>query len=85
MCIYTQVCVYVECGVKCCGSLVPIPISILTSTWEGSRAWQHWGVKVVNISDITIHVTLDQFKSNIATQLLNHATDEALEGDHVQL
>ena len=63
----------------------PVPISIPTSAREGNRAWQHWGVHAVDIRDVTIHVTLDQFGSNIATQLLNRATDEALEGDHVQL
>ena len=41
------------------------------------------GVQAVDIHDITIHVTLDQFGSNIATQFLNRATDKAL--DHVQL
>ena len=63
----------------------PVPISIPTSAREGNRAWQRWGVQAVDIRDVTIHVTLDQFRSNIATQLLNRATDEALESYHVQL
>ena len=35
----------------------PVPISIPTSTREGNRAWQHWGVEALHFRYVTIHVT----------------------------